>query len=285
MAIIATGFFDGVHIGHRLVIETLVQTARERGEESVIITLWPHPRIVLHSDALGFRLLNTLDEKINLLRGLGVNRVEVLPFTEEFSKISTADYLEKYIRDRFKGTAILLGYDNRIGHDSGSPAQIAEIAAGIGLEVIRTDKVSNVGIAVSSTKIRQALLSGNVLTASKFLCYNYSLDGEVVHGSKRSRTIGYPTANMDLYEKMKLIPAEGAYLTRVKLGERRFYGMTNIRHIIETHILDFDEEIYGASMRLEFIDKLRDEIQFDDLQTLKLQLQEDEKACRAMIDI
>ena len=125
MAVIATGFFDGVHIGHRLVLETLVSTARERGEESVVVTLWPHPRIVLRDDALSLRLLNTLDEKITLLQGLGVDRVEVLPFTEEFSRTSTADYLKFYIKERFGGTAILLGYDNRIGHDSGTPAQTA----------------------------------------------------------------------------------------------------------------------------------------------------------------
>ena len=172
MAVIATGFFDGVHVGHRLVIETLVQTARERGERSVVVTFWPHPRIVLHDDALSLRLLNTLDEKIGLLRSLGVDRVEVLPFTEEFSRTSAADYLRKYVKERFDGTAILLGYDNRIGHDSGTPAQTADIAAELGLDVIRTDKVSSVGIAVSSSKIRKALFAGDVATASAFLCYD-----------------------------------------------------------------------------------------------------------------
>lgn len=285
MAVIATGFFDGVHIGHRMVIETLVQTARQRREESMIVTLWPHPRIVLHSDALHLRLLNTLDEKITLLKGLGVDRVEVLPFTEEFSKTSTADYLQKYVKERFGGTAILLGYDNRIGHDSGTPSQIAELAATLGLEVIRTDKVSSVGLAVSSTKIRQALLSGDVRTAADFLCYNYSLDGEVVHGRKVGRTIGYPTANIGLYEKMKLIPAEGVYITRVRIRGREYYGMTNVGPVIETHILDFDEEIYGECMRLEFIDRLRSEMHFENLDELRKQLLDDEKACRAMIGI
>ena len=283
MAVIATGFFDGVHVGHRLVIETLVQTARERGERSVVVTFWPHPRIVLHDDALSLRLLNTLDEKIGLLRSLGVDRVEVLPFTEEFSRTSAADYLRKYVKERFDGTAILLGYDNRIGHDSGTPAQTADIAAELGLDVIRTDKVSSVGIAVSSSKIRKALFAGDVATASAFLCYDYSLEGEVVHGRKVGRTIGFPTANLDLYEKMKLVPAEGVYLTRVHVGDRTFCGMTNIGVTIETHIFDFEEEIYGEPMRIDFLRRIRGEMKFDSLDDLATQLRLDELSCREII--
>ena len=283
MAVIATGFFDGVHIGHRLVIDTLVKAAAERGEESVVVTMWPHPRIVLRDDALSLRLLNSLDEKITLLKGLNVDRVEVLPFTEEFSKTSTADYLRLYIKERFGGTAILRGYDNRIGHDSGSPAQTADLAASLGLEVIRTDKVSSVGIAVSSTKIRQALLAGDVSLASNFLCYNYSLVGEVVHGRKIGRTIGFPTANLELYEKLKLVPAEGVYLTKVHHGERSFFGMTNIGAANETHILDFDEEIYGEPLRLEFLRRIRPEMKFDSLEALAAQLRKDEQACRELV--
>ena len=283
MAVIATGFFDGVHVGHRLVIETLVQTARERGERSVVVTFWPHPRIVLHDDALSLRLLNTLDEKIGLLRSLGVDRVEVLPFTEEFSRTSAADYLRKYVKERFDGTAILLGYDNRIGHDSGTPAQTADIAAELGLDVIRTDKVSSVGIAVSSSKIRKALFAGDVATASAFLCYDYSLEGEVVHGRKVGRTIGFPTANLDLYEKMKLVPAEGVYLTRVHVGDKTFCGMTNIGVTIETHIFDFEEEIYGEPMRIDFLRRVRGEMRFDSLDALAAQLRADEQSCREII--
>ncbi len=285
MAVVATGFFDGVHIGHRLVIETLVRSARERGEESLIITLWPHPRLVLHRDALGLRLLNTLDEKIKLLRSLGVDRVEVLPFTQEFAETSTADYLGACVRDRFGGTAVLLGYDNRIGHDSLTPEQTAALAAECGLDVIRTDKVSSVGLAVSSTKIRQALLAGDVATASTYLCYDYMLEGEVVHGRKLGRTIGYPTANMEVYEQMKLVPSQGVYLTRVRLADRSFFGMTNVGGVIETHILDFDEEIYGHGMKLEFLQRVRGEMNFPDgLASLRKQLLEDEQTCRGILE-
>ena len=283
MAVVATGFFDGVHIGHRMVIETLVNAARERGEESLIITFWPHPRIVLHSDAISLRLLNTLDEKIKLLKSLGVDRVEVLPFTEEFSRLTTVEYLKGTVIDRFGGTAMLLGYDNRIGHDSGTPEQIAEIAAGLGLQVITTEKVSAVGLAVSSTKIRKALLAGDVSTASVYLCYDYAIEGEVIHGRKLGRTIGFPTANLALYEQMKLVPADGVYLTRVHLGDEVFYGMTNIGNGIETHIFDFNEEIYGRCMRLEFLRRVRDEKQFNDLLELRAQLSVDEESCRNLL--
>ena len=170
MAVIATGFFDGVHIGHRLVLETLISEARRRGEESLVLTLWPHPRIVLQDDALDLRLLNTVDEKMALLKGLGVDRVEVLPFTREFSEMGAEAYMRDVVAGRFGGTAMLLGYDNRIGHEALTTSQTEELARSVGLEVIRTDKVSSVGIAVSSTQIRTALKAGNVELAATFLC-------------------------------------------------------------------------------------------------------------------
>ena len=172
MAVIATGFFDGVHIGHRLVIETLVSEARKRGEESLVLTFWPHPRIVLQDDAMELRLLNTAEEKMALLKGLGIDRVEQMEFTKEFSMMNTEQYLREIVKEKYGGTAILLGYDNRIGHDSLNPVQTAEIAASLGLDVIRAEKVSAVGIAVSSTKIRTALKNGDVETASSYLCYD-----------------------------------------------------------------------------------------------------------------
>jgi len=282
MAVVATGFFDGVHIGHRLVIETLVSSARQRGEESLIITLWPHPRLVLSDGALDLRLLNTLDEKMSLLKGLGVDRIEVLPFTLELSKMSTSEYLQ-ILRDDYGATALLLGYDNTIGHDKLSPERTASLAQEVGLDVIRTEKVSSVGIAVSSTKIRRALAVGDVELASKFLCYNYYLEGEVVHGKKLGRTIGYPTANLELEEKLKLVPASGVYLTDVKLGERHFSGMTNIANTIETHIFGFDEDIYGQTLGISFVRRVRDEKNFSSLDELKAQLAEDETNCKNLM--
>lgn len=285
MAIVATGFFDGVHIGHRLVIETLVSEARKRGEESLVLTFWPHPRIVLQNDAMELRLLNTPSEKISLLKGLGVDRVEQVDFTKEFSEMGAEQYLREVVMERYGGTAILLGYDNRIGHDSLTPVQTAELASGLGLEVIRAEKVSSVGIAVSSTKIRNALKAGDVETASMYLCYDYSIFGEVVHGKKLGRTIGYPTANLELDEPLKLIPAVGVYLSQVTVGNRLFYGMTNVGATLETHIFDFDEDIYGQTIKVSFMKRVRDENSFESLAELQAQLRDDEQYCKKLLSL
>ena len=251
----------------------------------MVVTFWPHPRIVLQDDALGLRLLNTPEEKAAQLKSLGVDRVEVLPFTREFSALSAEEYLRDVIKGRFGGSAVLLGYDNRIGHDKLTPSQTAALAEKLGLDVIRTDKVSSVGIAVSSTKIRQALLSGNVELASSFLCYDYSLGGEVVHGKKLGRTIGYPTANLVPSEPLKLVPAAGVYLSGVELGDRHLQGMTNVGPVIETHIFDFDEDIYGRQLKVSFLRRVRDEMSFGGLGELREQLARDESACKKMLGL
>lgn len=282
MAVIATGFFDGVHIGHRMVIETLVQAARERGEESVILTFWPHPRTVLQNGAIQLRLLNSLVEKKAILKSLGVDRVEVIPFTREFSRMTAQEYFKSVVIQGYSGTAVLLGYDNRIGSDTASPEQASIKARELGLDVIRTDRVSSVGIAVSSTKIRNALSAGDVELAAGLLCYKYSMQGVVVSGKQLGRTIGFPTANMQLYEPLKLIPGDGVYFTIVETVDRRFFGMTNIGQLVETHILDFDEMIYGLDIKVSFVRKIRGEIKFDSLEALRTQLVEDEKVCRAL---
>ena len=283
MAVVATGFFDGVHIGHRLVIESLVQAAQERGEESVILTFWPHPRTVLQNDAIRLRLLNSRVEKIAILKGLGVDRVEEIPFTREFSEMTAQEYFKSVVIQGFSGTAVLLGYDNRIGSDTASPEQASSKARELGLDVIRTDKVSSVGIAVSSTKIRKALSEGNVELASELLCYDYPLHGVVVSGKRLGRTIGFPTANMQLYEPLKLIPAEGVYLTKIETLGKEFFGMTNINSLVETHIFDFDEMIYGLDIKVSFLKRIRGEIQFPGMEELRKQLAEDERVCRELL--
>ena len=285
MAVVATGFFDGVHIGHRMVVETLVSEARKRGEESLVLTFWPHPRIVLAQDAMGLRLLNTPGEKISHLKDLGVDRVVQLEFTLEFSRMGTEQYLREIVKERFGGSAILLGYDNRIGHDSLTPAQTADIASSLGLDVIRAEKVSAVGIAVSSTKIRTALNAGDVETASSYLCYDYSLSGTVVHGKKLGRTIGFPTANMEVDEPLKLVPATGVYLSRVEIEGKSYSGMTNVGDAIETHIFDFDEDIYGHTIKVSFIRHVRNEMTFGSLQELKTQLHIDEDNCKKLLSL
>ena len=283
--VVATGFFDGVHVGHRLVIKQLTEAAAVRGDESMVMTFWPHPRNVLQKEARTLRLLTTLQEKKQMLMDLGVDHVEVLPFTKDFSALTTEEYL-RMLMERFGAKTILLGYDNRVGSDAKDSDQVARIAEGLGLEVIRTDMVPSVeGYAVSSTKIRQQLEAGDVQSAAAMLGYEYTLHGVVVAGNRVGRTIGFPTANMQLYEPLKLVPGNGVYFVSVETVGRQLYGMCNIGHrptvgsgnarTIETNIFGFDEDIYGLDIKLTFLAKIRDEVRFDSLEDLKTQLEND----------
>ena len=283
--VVATGFFDGVHVGHRLVIKQLTEAAAVRGDESMVMTFWPHPRNVLQKEARTLRLLTTLQEKKQMLMDLGVDHVEVLPFTKDFSAMTTEEYL-RMLMERFGAKTILLGYDNRVGSDAKDSDQVARIAEDLGLEVIRTDMVPSVeGYAVSSTKIRQQLEAGDVQSAAAMLGYEYTLHGVVVAGNRVGRTIGFPTANMQLYEPLKLVPGNGVYFVGVETVGRQLYGMCNIGHrptvgsgnarTIETNIFGFDEDIYGLDIKLTFLAKIRDEVRFDSLEELKTQLEND----------
>ena len=291
--IATTGFFDGVHLGHRLVIERLVSLARERGDESLVVTFWPHPRAVLQDGARELRLLNSLEEKKGLLRNLGVDRVEVLDFTRSFAALTAEQYLREILRDRFGVTTLLMGYDNRLGSDRLTAAALKPIADGIGMELIELSPLSfrpsEASGEISSTQIRTALESGDIESAAEMLGYGYALKGVVVAGNRLGRTIGFPTANMKLYEPLKLVPGRGVYVVEAEVLGKKYRGMTNIGlrptvggsfTTIETHILDFDEDIYGLPLRITFLRRLRDEVHFPSLEALKRQLEKDRDCCR-----
>ena len=283
--VVATGCFDGVHTGHRHVITQLIEAAAARGDESMVVTFWPHPRNVLQKEARSLRLLTTLAEKKQMLLDMGVDRVEVLDFTKDFSRMTTEEYL-LMLKERFGAKTVLIGYDNRMGCDAKDADQVAQTAAQLGLETLRTQMVpSQHGYAVSSTKIRQKLEEGDVQAASAMLGYDYSLLGVVVAGNRIGRTIGFPTANMQLYEPLKLVPGNGVYFVRVNTLGQEWYGMCNVgcrptvgqgnTRTIETHILGFDEDIYGLDIKVTFLRKIRDEIKFASLTDLKKQLELD----------
>ena len=246
--VIATGFFDGVHLGHRLVISQLVDYAEKMGQESMVVTFWPHPRNVLQKDARVLRLLSTLEEKKRILHELGVGRVEVLPFTREFSRLTTREYLRDIIVGKF--------------------------------EAVLSDAVT-----ISSTRIRKALSEGDVEAAAGMLGYGYSLFGVVVAGNQLGRTIGFPTANMQLYEPLKIIPAPGVYEVDVETVGRKFKGMCNIGYrptvsnastlTVETNVFGLDEDIYGLDIRLTFVRRIRQEVRFGSVEALKEQLARD----------
>lgn len=294
--VVATGFFDGVHLGHRHVIKHLVDAAAVRGVESTVLTFWPHPRNVLQKEARDLRLLTTLQHKKELLMSLGVNHVEVIQFTKDFSSMTVEEYLRDIVIGKYGGTALLLGYDNKLGCDAKDADHVARVAESLGLEVIRTDAVSlDPGAAVSSTKIRNRLLDGDVSGAAEMLGYSYSLYGVVVAGNRLGRTIGFPTANMQLYEPLKMVPANGVYFVQVQTLERNLYGMCNIgcrptvsegnARTIETNIFGFDEDIYGLDMTISFVEKIRDEIRFDSLEELRKQLDKDRDTCLTLLEM
>jgi riboflavin kinase/FMN adenylyltransferase len=287
VAVVTTGFFDGVHLGHRHVLETVVSSARERGEEAIVVTLWPHPRTVLQQDARDFRLLTSVEEKKALLKDLGIDRVEVIPFTKEFARLRADEYL-RFLRKSFGATMVVMGYDNRIGSDqltADACAQLPEFAHRIDFSVLSCAPLPDYahGEAVSSTQIRKAIEEGDVERANKMLGYDYPLHGVVVSGNKLGRAIGFPTANMQLYEPLKLLPKDGVYAVEVEIQgqDRNYKGMCNIgvrptvdgkARTIETHILDFDEDIYGLPIRIRFKKRIRDEIKFESLDALRQQL-------------
>jgi riboflavin kinase/FMN adenylyltransferase len=222
-----------------------------------------------------------------------VDRVEVLEFTKEFSRMTTQEYL-LMLKERFGARSVLIGYDNRMGCDAKDADQVAQIAAQEGLEVLRTEMVpSEQGYAVSSTKIRQKIEEGDMQAVSAMLGYDYSLLGVVVAGKRLGRTIGFPTANMQLYEPLKLVPGNGVYFVRVKTLGREWFGMCNVgcrptigegnARTIETNIFGFDEDIYGLDIEVTFLKKIRDEVKFASLEELKMQLTKDRNSCQTVI--
>jgi riboflavin kinase/FMN adenylyltransferase len=291
--IATTGFFDGVHTGHRLVIERLVSLARQRGDESLVVTFWPHPRAVLQDGARELRLLTTLEERKAMLAALGVDHVEVLDFSRSFAALTAEQYLRDILHTRLGVTTLLVGYDNRLGSDCLTASALAPLAQSIGIELIELPPLSfraeSRNLEVSSTKIRRALQEGRIEDATSMLGYGYSLTGVVVAGNRMGRTIGFPTANLRLYEPLKLIPARGVYVVEAEVLGKKYRGMTDIGTrptvggtfpTIETHILDFDEDIYGLPLTITFLRRLRDEIHFPSLEALKDQLILDREACR-----
>ena len=285
----------------------MVSAARERGVEATVVTFWPHPRTVLQQDARDFRLLSSLDEKKALLAAAGIDRVEVIPFTREFSALTAAEYLA-LLRERYGATVVVMGYDNRIGSDrmtaaeledncSRNPSSLRSSSLPTPLRVVGPLPLIAGGgkgsgeqqSSISSTKIRHALEEGRVEDANEMLGYEYGLYGVVVAGNRMGRTIGFPTANMQLYEPLKLVPGNGVYAVEVEVLGQLYRGMTNIgmrptvggtARTIETHILDFDQDIYGLPLRLRFLRRIRDERKFPSLEALRRQLEADREACR-----
>ena len=292
-AVVTSGTFDGVHLGHQTILARLVEITRANGGESVVLTYWPHPRTVVSNDSQNLRLLSTLDEKIELLEQAGVDHLVVIPFTRSFSQLTSEEFIRQILLDAIGTKKLVIGYDHRFGRDrQGGFDYIQQHQHEYGFEVEEIPRQDVDAVGVSSSKIRAALNEGNILAANLFLGRPYNLTGTIVKGQQLGRTIGYPTANMQVDDPVKLIPANGVYAVDVLHNGQTYGGMLNIgfrptvagtHQTIETYIFDFDRDIYGEHMTLLFREFLRPEQKFDGLPALVDQLKRDEEQARAVL--
>jgi riboflavin kinase / FMN adenylyltransferase len=291
-AVVTTGTFDGVHLGHQQIILQLKNAAKGISGETVLFTFFPHPRMVLFPDQRQL-LINTLNEKIALLEKTGIDHLIIHPFTREFSMLSSTDFIRSVLVEQIGTKKLVIGYDHHFGRNrEGSFEHLKEFGPVYGFEVeeISAREVENV--SVSSTKIRQSLEKGDVETAAAYLGYRYPLSGTIVKGRQLGRTIGFPTANMHITDPYKLIPADGVYAVKVHCRNEILNGMLNIgmrptvngkERTIEVNILDFDADIYGETLTLDFVSRLRDEQKFEGIDALKAQLNKDRLSAKAVL--
>ncbi|MEJ2881244.1 bifunctional riboflavin kinase/FAD synthetase [Pedobacter sp. GR22-6] len=286
-AVATIGTFDGVHFGHQKIIRRLCERASATGGESVILTFFPHPRLIIDPENQDLKMINTITEKAKILEELGVDHLIITPFTRDFSNLSA----EEYIRDILVGTIgikhLIVGYDHRFGKDrKGGLKELEELSAVYDYRIEEIPEQDINDVAVSSTKIRTALLNGEVALAAEYLGYHFSISGRVIKGDKIGRTIGYPTANLFVEETYKLIPSDGIYAVRVAMQEGEFKGMAYIgqrptingmTRNIEVNIFDFNKEIYGQDITMTFLEFLRHDVKFTGLEALKEQLKIDKE--------
>lgn len=289
---VTMGTFDGVHLGHREILSQLTQTAQQAKLPSVVLTFFPHPRMVLEPQH-PIQLLNTIDERIDILRQCQVDHVIVHPFTQEFSQLTPSQYIEDILIQKIQAQKIIIGYDHRFGKNREADIRtLLSYQEKYPLDIVEIPAQLLNSVAVSSTKARQALLQGEVARAHQFLGYPYMLSGQVVSGKGLGKTIGYPTANLQISESYKLIPARGIYIVESTIFGKKKYGITSIgtnptvggnTQTIETYLLDFSENLYGQSIQISFLEKIRDEKKFDSLEQLYQAIHQDEQIARNYI--
>ena len=285
-AVVTSGTFDGVHLGHRQILKRLEQIAQQSGGESVVITFWPHPRLVLypdHGDHL--QLLNTFEEKAELLANTGIDHLIRIPFTKKFSQLSSQQFIQQVLIDKLNTKKLVIGYDHKFGRNrEGSFEHLKTNAHHYGFDVEEIPRQDIEHVGVSSTLIRNALSKGKVEISNQYLTHPYAITGEVIAGNKLGRTIGFPTANIGISNPHKLIPANGVYAVNILVNSSVYHGMLNIGYrptvngsekSIEAHLFDFDQDIYGQVITIQFIKRIREEIRFSDMNTLRKQLTKD----------
>jgi len=285
--VVTTGTFDGVHLGHQQIIERLKELAKGIEGETVLITFFPHPRQVLYPKEHGIKLLNTKEEKIELLSKAGINNLIIIPFTIEFSQMTSVDFIKKVLVEKLQTKRLVIGYDHHFGRNREGSFEHLKASGpvyGFTVEEIPAKDIDHV--AISSTRIRTALETGDIKTANQHLGYNYFITGKVTKGEQLGRQLGFPTANIFIEEDYKLIPADGVYAVKVDVNSKQFEGMLNIgyrptvdgiKHSIEVNIFNLESDIYDETIRVYFFQRLRNEKKFSSVDNLKAQLKIDKQ--------
>ncbi|MGJ8683313.1 MAG: bifunctional riboflavin kinase/FAD synthetase [Nonlabens sp.] len=292
-AVVTIGTFDGVHHGHQKILQRVTEIAQQQSLTSVLLTFFPHPRMVLQPDA-DLKLINTIEERQQLIAANGIENIVTHPFSLEFARTSALDYVKNILVDQLKAAVVVIGYDHRFGRNrAASINELEEYGKEFNFQVIQISKKEVEEVTVSSTKIRAAIEAGDMETTHNYLNRFYSVQGIVESGKAIGRTINYPTANLKVAENYKLLPKNGVYVTSSMIDGKRVYGMTNIgvnptisdnaQKTIETYYLDFNGDLYNSQMQLFFHKRLRDELKFNSIEELKVAMKQDELNTRAYV--
>ena len=292
--ILTIGTFDGVHLGHQKVLERLTNSAKENNLKSTVLTFFPHPRTILNPNK-PLKLINSVKERTELLNRSKVDNLIIHPFDKNFSELDPEKYVVEILVKKLKAKIILIGYDHKFGKNRTADITNLKIYGkkyGFKVIEIKAEEISN--IAISSTKIRKAISEGNISTAKKYLGYDFSLSGKIVHGKSIGRTLGFPTANIEIKEEYRLLPKNGVYLIQSVINHNKYFGMMNIgikptikesSKTIEVNFFDFEGDLYHKNIEVNIKKFIRDEIKFDSLELLKSQIMKDKINCNSIIDI
>ena len=291
-SIVTIGTFDGVHLGHQQILKQLIDTSQQSKLKSVLLTFFPHPRMVLQPD-ISMHLIQTIEEREKALRKTGLDYLVIHPFSEKFSRLSADDYVKQVLVDKLNVRKVVVGYDHRFGRNrTASLEDMYNYADIYDFEVIEIDAKKIKSTAVSSTKIRKAIDQGDIALANSYLGDPFTLEGVVVHGDKRGRELSYPTANIELQNKHKIIPKQGVYLIQSDIDNQVVYGMMNIgtkptfdttNPSIEVHFFDWNGDLYDQTLQVKLLKWIRDEQKFDSVEELQAQIHADERYCRSYI--
>lgn len=293
--VVTIGTFDGVHKGHRMIIKRINEIARKEGLRSVLLTFNPHPRHVIYPDDQELRLIHTVEEKIEALRKTGLENLVLHRFTKEFSRIKSINFIRDFLVNKLNLRCVVVGFDHHFGKNrEGTFQDLHELSELYDFKIERIKPQNIGGVTISSTKIRRLILEGNCKRANTYLTSNFAIEGKVVQGNNIGVGIGFPTANIKIDSQWKILPKNGVYAVKIFMNNQQYFGMLNLGNrpsilddsfVIEVHLFDFSRSIYNEELKIEFVQRIRDERQFADLERLQSQLKVDEINCKKIFNL